>query len=434
MNDQELEQRILAARLLRKKTKLSQFTLSVIGEIEGHATFAQKSRTTSASKWSQFMQLVNHHKIAAGLIGLSLLSVVTFSGYAYATGTNPVALVTRLIQGNKVKVEYQGRKFEYGVKRSYSDAAVTAYAELNTVGDLHFKASNAFTIPRNGIEHVDNPYNSEYIYPWVGTVDRVDASYVYVKRQYTLGDKAKQSIASDQMIKIPKKDLSYYIKGEAANPSSAITGKVVEVFQDNFLSHLIGSKNPPSPVSHYFAFELNHALPEIMEADQSNQTPPQSRSNADQDQPIFEPTWGDMSNICLGNGADVCDQVKLTGEGGQGLFIYEVAPGNMQITNNPNVISFGEMLADPSTQAPGLIIRNVEGKIVSLTPAQITIKTSSGAQWRLALVDGQLRQFADTWHSPLSLGDRIGASIVESVNNLDNRTIDNSHIYQMKRY
>src|SRR4051812_28106770 len=66
------------------------------------------------------------------------VSVISFSGYAYAIDSNPIALIKRIVVGDMVKVEYKGRHFEHGKAQTYSDAAITAFAELGTIEGLYF--------------------------------------------------------------------------------------------------------------------------------------------------------------------------------------------------------------------------------------------------------------------------------------------------------
>lgn len=400
------------------------------------------------------MAYITQHKLTAAALGVAVLAAFSVSGYAYATGTDPVSLVKRLVNGDQVEVQYQGRSFVHGTERSYSDEAVTAFAELNYVWGLHFRANNEFTIPRGGIEHVSNLNSTNYHYPWIGTITAVDGEKLTVQKVYTAGDKAKAASDATETVAIRKEHVSYFVKGSASVVSEQRVGKLVEVFQDPYLRHETGSKAAPTPVDQFFVYELTHTLANIKEA---NQTESKGSPNTAK-QGLVEKNDGSLSDICLNNGADRCD---LSGrEEGQGLYTMQVpdvpTPKSVpkteaemkayndalqnakttrpQSVNNPQVIPIGEMVADPSQQAPGIIMRSTEGKITSIKGDVITIKNSSGTRWTFTVKTGLVEKFAQTWRSPLKVGDRLGVYMVCSIYDLDNRSIDNRHIYDMRRY
>jgi hypothetical protein len=332
------------------------------------------------------------------------------------------------------------------VKRSYSDAAVSAFAELNTVRALEFRASNLFTIPKAGVEHVSRLTADNFQYPRVGTVTRIDGTTAYIQLQYLLGDKTRPSGAIDQQLAIPLADLSLYRQGEPAELSQAHTGSLVVLHQDTYWRHQIGSAAAPTPIFHYFAFELSHSLADVQEADQANQGP-LAKDTADVG--LYEPSWGGVSNICLNNGADSCNSQNFPTDKGQSIYTmqaHDLGPKDARgvptilptthLTNNhnPNVVPFGELMADPAVPNSDLLVRNLEGHVVVIQNGTLTIKTSSGAQWQLTPAAGLLDQFRKNWKTPLKVGDRVGASVVGSIYQLDNRSFDDAHIYTLKRF
>lgn len=402
-------------------------TLNAIKQAKTSETFGEVLRTTKVNqKENLFMRFVKVHRaLAVGIVIVMALSL-SFTGYAYASGTNPVALIRKLINGGKtVEVEYEGRKFQYGSKNNYSDAAITAYAELNTVSDLHFRASNAFQIPKDGIEHVSDPYNTKYVYPWTGTIESVNAQTVRIHKQYIVGDKVEPSKQVDEYIELPKERLNSYKQGEIIDSSALTSGDVVMVYQDAYLEHRSGSSSKPSSITQYFVFGLTHDLASIQEAAQG------TKGESDDTRTLFEPSWGGATNICLNNGADLCDADKQGSTDGESLYVFTKSPN--QPYNNPDVIPFGEAVLDSSRAPKDLIIRNTQGKITSITNSSIVVKSSSGTFWTLDYSLSNQQSFGRN-HKPLSVGDNLVVSVVGSVNDLDNRHFDNQHIYAMQRY
>ncbi len=441
ITDDQLEQRLIASR--RARLTRSAFTARVMEQVESAATFVPQPRITNVtSKWSPLMRYAQHHKIQAAAAGLAVLASVGFSGYAYATGSNPVELITRIVTGHQVKATLNGHTYLYGTNRSYSDAAISAFAELQTVRDLHMKASNTFMVPKNGIEHLDAGTNANFVYPEVATITRADDSNLYLQTNYRLGDKVTHSDNTGQQIVIPRTTLSYYIKGELA--TAGRVGQLVVVYQDTFWSHRIGFKEPVTMMTQSFVFELTHSLADIKDADQANR---QSPAGSSDNQGLYDPSWGSLSNICLNNGADRCGETGMS-NGGQGLYAFrepdiDTKPGphqfrelgttHMQTTNNPDVIPFGEMVLDNAHQPAGLIPRNTEGTITKIQGDTITIKSSSGAHWTFTVKAGLVAQFATNWGSPLKVGDKLAANVLASLTDLDNRSFDNAHIYNLQR-
>ena len=442
MTNHEIDDQLAAAR--PAKTPVSAFTSRVMAALAKPATFASPDRRTNATKWSFVMNYLSHHKITAISAAGVLLASLSLSGYAYAQGTDPVSLVKRWVTGQQVNIAYQGHTYEHGVHRSYSDAAVSAFAELQTVSSLHFKAVNAFTRPQAGFEHVSRLAPDNFQYPRVGTITRIDSTMATIQIQYLLGDKTRPSGPLDQQLSVPLAELSLYRQGEPATADRAATGNLVVFYQDPYWRHQTGSSTAPAAVVHYFAFELKHPLAAIQEADQANQGP-LAKNTADVG--LYEPSWGGISNICLNNGADSCDSQNLPTDQGQGLYtmqVHDLGPKDARgiptvlptthLTNNhnPGVVPFSELA--PDVPSPDLLVRNLEGRITSLQNGTITIKTSSGALWQLTPATGLLHQFKTNWKSPLKIGDRVGGSVVCPINDLDNRSFDNAHIYALKRF
>ncbi|HEY5667831.1 MAG TPA: hypothetical protein VIR03_01570 [Candidatus Saccharimonadales bacterium] len=405
-------------------------TLHAIKRAKSSETFGEVLRTAKANqKENLHMRLTRFSKIHRALtvsIAVVMALSLSFTGYAYASGTNPIALIRRIVNGGKtVEVEYQGRKFQHGIKHNYTDAAITAYAELNTVSGLHFRANNAFQIPKDSIEHVSDPYKTQYVYPWVGTVESVNAQSVRIHKKYIVGDKVEHSRQADEHVVLPKERVSSYKQGEIVDPSMLASGSVVIIYQDAYLEHHIGSSSKPTSITQYFAFELTHDLASIQEAAQI------TKDESDESRSIFEPSWGGATNICLNNGADQCDANKQGSTDGESLYAFNQAPN--QTYNNPDVIPFGEGAPDPSNVPKELIMRNTQGKITSITNTSIVIKSSSGTLWTLDYSLSNQQSFGRN-HKPLSVGDTLAVSVVGSVNDLDNRHFDNQHIYSMRRY
>jgi hypothetical protein len=396
-------------------------TLRAIQLAKSSETFGKALRTTKANqKKNPFMKFIKIHRGLAIIVAIVIVSSLSFTGYAYASGSNPVDLIRNLLNGGKtVEVKYKGRTFQYGSSQAYSDAAITAYAELNTIGDLHFRASNAFQIPKDDIEHVSDPYNTKYVYPWVGTVESLSAQTVRVHKQYLVGDKAEPSRQLDEHIDLPKKRLSPYRQGEVVDPDAFNPGSMVIVYQDAYLEHRIGSSSKPTSMTQYFAFGLTHDLASIQEVSQSTKF-----VEGDENRKIYEPSWGNASNICSNNGADQCDADKQGSPNGDSLYVSY---------GNPHVIPFGEGAPDSSRVPKDLIGRTTQGKITNITNKSITIKSSSGRYWIFDF-DTTMQQSFSKSYKALSIGDKLVVTVFASVNNLDNRHFDNQHIYTMQRY
>ena len=437
MSDIDLEALLPIARPAAQSTT-TPFTRAVMQQVRHTATFQPHGRTKNATKLGAFMRMVKLHKAAALIIAAVALSLISFTSYSYATGSDPVSVLKRWVTGDNVQVEYNGHTYTYGKKLSYSDAAITAFAELDTVRQLHGTGINFFIVPKNGIEYVSDPtaVDEPYTYPWVGTVQQVTGDTVVIQKQFITGDKMSRIQNTDETVTLPISDVSYIVQGNPAAASADAVGKVVEVYQDAYIRHHISTADPLEHVTHYFTYQLTHTVDEVKEASQ------QPTSYAD---PTTRPIqasdfgFGGDLNVCYNNGADTCPNLLRSGDGSQGLFGNSVDPYTHKDygpKSNPAVVDFIRRPPEIPDTSGGLwkrvIIRDTEGAITAITPAGFTIKTSSGAHWTFAY-DRTLQQAFAKEFGALKTGDHISASIVSPLDNLDNRSIDSSHIDQLAR-
>lgn len=437
MKDRDLEVLLLAART-RKAGEYSPFTQAVMSRIKRGQTVHRVLSGQKRGGWHNFLRFLRLHKLVTAIAAIIILTVTSFSGYAYATGTDPVTLikeikeliVKREVVGNEVRATYDGREFRYDKSVAYSDIAITAFAELNAIDLLAFHADNAFTIPRDGVEHVTDPFNTQYNHPWIGVIERVDGESVAIRKQYMAGNikAGDRSRHYDELVTLPGSDVSLFVEGVPADTSASAVGQLVQVYQRYYIRHWSRSDKQPAHVSHYFAFALKHSLAEIQAMRETTE-----RAFAEQDLlPIYETYSGGLTDICMNNGADRCNVKTLTGGGGVSLYVAQGSYGYAR--GNPDVIAFGEMVGPGEEQPAGIIQRHVDGTITKITNKGLTIKTSSGASWTLEYSAAQQEAFNRRASRPLQVGNRLIASILESVYNLDNRFIDSSHIYEIIRY
>jgi hypothetical protein len=368
------------------------------------------------------MRLPAPQRIALGIAAAVIVSSAGFTGYAYATGSDPISLIKRWIEGDKVKVEYQGRHFEYGKTHNYSDAAVTALAEANTVQGLAFQAINSLQVPRNGVEYVDVPPSdqSPHQYPFIATLTQVTSTEATLHKVYLWGDKMDPSHDLDETVVIPAGTLKYYLKGE---PAAAAQGTLLMVFPNEALRHEI-STNTVRRESLYFGFVLSHDLASFKDVASKGV------STADKNAPIFETSWGGLSNICGNNGADTCDVTKYSQPSNQGLFVTSSAT---MTGYNPDAIAYGEAVPINGAQPAGIISRNLAGTVTAIDDVSITIATSSGAHWKLAYSKAGQMAFKQRFGTSISKGDALVGIVLESVDNLNNRTIAHDHIMNLER-
>ncbi len=423
MNDIQFDAQLIAAAPRSEDTNtFTQMTMKKIAALQ--------PKKVSESKLVPWLQFRHSHRLAFAALLVVLVSLLTFSGYAYATGTDPITLLKRWIDGDKVKIEYDGRVFEHGRSRNYSDAAVTAYAEINTVNSLAFKAMQIFSKPRDGVEYVDDVYDPGwYEHPTIATINKVEGGNVALTERYVLGDKMNPSHDTNNSMVLPADQIVFYSKGEPATPTTKDVGRLVMLFPQKYIAHTIGTPTLKQ-IKVYFSFALSHELSAFKEADKANAEG--LKPAPDAEQPLYEPGWGGQSTTCFNNGADLCADGKLSRGEGQGLYGYDhtIRPGDTQKHNmyNPNAIRTGEGVATQNDQPFEILRRDIEGSIVSMTASNITVKTSSGALWTLAYTQSQRTQFAKDWGSPLKVGDRLHGIILQSVRQLDSRAVDNAHI------
>lgn len=385
------------------------------------------------SKWSNVMRLTRTHTLAFSVLAALMISVIGFTSYAYAIGSDPISLIKRWVEGNSVKVEYQDRQFEYGKNRTYSDAAVTAYAEVNTVTNLAFHAQDALQIPKDGVEYVSLPANIQktlpYESPYFATVTAVTNDTVTLKAHYSWGDKVTPSKELDKTVSVPFADFRYFNKGEPVPVTAEAVGKLTMVFPYASLRHYIG-KDKVEKVTTYFGFSLSHELAAFKEASFSGDIGAQHGET----QALYEPSWGGLSQICLNNGADTCDLNHFAKPSNQGLFVNNQSGGRGgSFTYNPGAIAHGEG-ADDDAQPQNIIPRNLEGSIVKLDKDAITIKTSSGAEWRLAYNQNEQAAFAKHYGDKLKVGDKLAGQILVPIYMLDLRTVEHRYLVSLERY
>jgi hypothetical protein len=417
MNDPRFDARLVAATNRR-----SDDTNTFVKQ-----TMLKVSALEPAKPKPAFWRLAFAHRVAFGIVAIVMVSMLAFTGYAYAIGSDPLSLLKRWIEGDKVKIEYDGRVFEHGKSHTYSDAAITAYAELNTVSDLAFRAMNAFTIPKDGVEHISDIYDTDYVYPVLATIEKVEGPHITLAQRYLAGDKMNPSRELDTPMVTNLGSFKLYKKGEPATPTNEDKGTLVKVFVNKYIAHTIGTDRIKR-VKIHFAFALSHKLQDFIEADKANAEGLKPASDAEQ--PLYEPGWGGISSVCLNNGADACTDGKLSTGKGEGL--YDVT-GEHGRRMNYDAVAYGEGVPLGESQPMDLVQRNLEGKIVAIDNTHFTLETSSGAKWRLEYPQAKRTNFAKVWGRPLAVGDRLAGMILQSVRNLDDRTADDKHMSQFVR-
>ena len=419
MNDAYLEARLLAAR--PRSHEPNTFAERIMEHIQHEQTlseqFAAQPRWRLAFRWQYKKALL----ALAAAISAALLGITS---YAYATGTNPVSLIQRWISGNVVKVQYQGRTYQYGTSKSYSDSTITAFAELENVRLLDFQQENLFTAPHDGAEFF-TPSHYTYIQPWVGTLEKLDSTALYIRQQFVTPSPVDKTQASSQLVAIPRAQAWMYAQGtrlSADGFTNADIGKNIYIAEAPYLRHVPGDKIAPATINQYFAYELTHSLTDIEAAE-----PPAGSKSSNA---LHDPNEGALSNLCVNNAADTCSP-RLTASGqGDDLYSQTVPSIVGTIGGNPDCVPFGE--GDPQQINTDLLMRNVEGHVTAVNANGFTIKTSSGATWTLAYNGALQRTFARL-HKPLRVGDDIGGTVLSVLTDLDNRQIPNDHIYDLRR-
>ena len=418
MNDAHTEALLIGAT--NKNNQTTAFVSSVMTRIE-----RMSPRVTRRRRFG--MVQFTRPRFAFGLAALALAtSIAGFSGYAYAIGTNPVSLITRIISGDTVKVEYKGRHFEYGKRQSYNDVAVTAFAELNTVNGLAFAASNAGAIPKDNTEYLSTPYGYQtpYTYPTLGEIADVTGTSVTIVQRYMLGDKTNASHDMMQTIILPRtSDMQFFKEAKASPVTLKDVGRIVELRQEKATKHILHSQTKASITTRHFIFALNHTLDDFKAADKAT-----TGSNSAMEPAlsgIIEKNFGQLDNRCLNNGADLCSPALLSNSSKS---LYGKGRGN----SNPNVIQFGEGVGLSDGQ-PEVILRNIYGKLIKIQQDTIAIRSSSGATWTLHFTAVQRQNYSATWKSDLKIGDMVGGSILQDLSSLDVRTVASDHIYNLMR-
>jgi len=427
MNTTSLEQELLGTfKQQHKNEAFIAKTMQAVRRVQAQGAFQTALDSTAAPK-RKWWQSVGLRRVTTTLAVLFAVSALSISGYAYASGTNPISLIRRWIVGDEVKVQYNGHTYEYGSSNNYSDAAITAYQELQQVGLLNFHAGNEFLAPHDGAEYL-SPLKSTYTYPWLGTLERIDDTNVYIRQQHLMQDKMLRTSPSNELVAIPKANLWFYMGTKRVNATTIgvhDVDKVIYVTESSYLRHEPGSHAVPTQFNEYFGYELTHSLAELEEAGQKG-------GQTGKTQPISEPGMGGYSTICNNNGADKCDGGKIGSSNGEGLYAIASGANTMSNAYNPNSIPYGEGAPDDSRAADGYVSRDLQGHISAITDTDITIQTSSGAHWTLAYGKDQRQQFAKL-HRPLRVGDEIIGSVLSSLTDLDNRSIPGNCVSYLKR-
>lgn len=417
MNDIRFDTQLVAATPRRAK-KSSAFTVKTM----------QRIRMIQAMRpprpwWQRFLQI---HKLATASIAAFIVGVIGFTGYAYANDTSPVALITRIVSGDHVETKYEGHSYVYGKNRSYSDAAITAFTELNTVRGLAERAKNSFGAPKDGYEYFDDTTKGPetYLYPRLATVSHPNSATVQIHEQYLLGDKMAQSHDLDETLTITPSDIQYYAKGNPASLAVGTTDQLVASFPQRYIKHNIAT-NGIEHVIVYFTFTLSHPLADFKEAEQ----PTGDHLGDPGNQPLFDPNWGNVPERCVNNPADTCDNNRIGRVADEGMFISR--PGDITLrTNafNPNAIN----AAGDDSWDRSLLQQNIQGRLVEMDQTGFTIRTSSRQIWHIAYDSNQQAIFAGTY-SPLKVGNVIALGAEQPIDNLNNRTLDTAHIMFMMR-
>ena len=417
----------------------SKFTDNVMTHIASLP--ASPRRRPTINYWRNLHLPARYALIALAIV---VITASSFSGYAYAVGTDPISLIRRWVEGDKVHVEYQGREFSHGKKLTYSDAAITAQAELNTVDIAHFTATNEMMRPQDGIEYVDNPalYGYEnYIVPKLAYVTKI-GSTIKVHEVLTLGnDKMSRPEVVDNTYEIAADTFRYY---DTLKLTSPVDGEetLVALYQNNYLRHQIGSGDTATPVRISFAFRLTHPEKDYVEIGEVTKDTPKGpfQDWRDQDSQLLglvEENVGSSSPLCMNNGDDTCSDGydKFARGHGEGFYgIIHDPDGHSYLKGNQNVIAQGEAVTDTTQTRKDIISRGIQGAITHINTSFVTVKTSSGSEWRLAYTQPLQEKFASWCGKKLGVGDNVAGMIYQSIHDLDNRTVGSQYIYNFVRY
>jgi hypothetical protein len=409
------EDYMLATAALEKR---STFTVRVMDKLSAPTPSSQLS-------WRR------RHTLVFGLLAALIVSLVGFTGYSYATGSNPVELIRRIVSGDSVKVEYQGRTFTHGKNRTYSDAAITAQAEINLTEEARFYASTVLSVPKNGIEYVDDPTVAGpdiHIYPKIAYAMRAGET-ITIHEVYIRGDKMTPSADMDKTYTVSVDSLWYFDQLKES-PLPENTEILVALYQNYVRRHVIGEKKT-TPLLASFAFKLTHPLQDYLEADKPIRTLATDDSTkwTDDNQVLLEENFGGQSKICMNNGADECpdDTIARGPEtGSKSLYFSEYTTTSF----NPNCTVMQEMYAGPDGNYSGsnYVMRWVQGKIVGLDATYITIKTSSKAIWKLYYPESSRQNYQKHHNTPLKIGDSLQTIVYQGLDELDSRTVPDKNI------
>lgn len=375
------------------------------------------------------------------------VSFIGLTGYAYANNTDPFSVIKRWVVGDEARVIYHDpktntqRQFSYGAKRSYSDLAISAFAEVSLIDLLHFHATNTYTKPKSGVEYISDPFRTDYHSPRVGKIEQITESQIVIHLIYSMSrSKMGQSADISERITVPRGYFYYYKEGKQAVMGPDAIGVTVEVFQNQYLEHLQNSGKRPTPVDIYSAFVLTHSLEAIKEA---TATTSANRARHDQTSPVsehdlYELNVGALAEVCMNNGADTCPQVFKNEDKGQNFFHPSITPAAYPSVHpyNPESIPFGsgEGVARPTTAAKQYQLRYIEGDITAISKDRITVKTSSSAQWTFQYSARHQEAFAKAYGSPLQTGQHLAGAVIASVYDWDKRSFGASNVYVMSRY
>lgn len=449
MNQRELDAYLLASRPAVKP--YSPFTQGVLSHIR-QGELAVQPRTPSKDMWrsmSAFVWRTTSRRIVVLLLASVIITFVGLSGYAYAQGTDPFTLIKRWVSGDQIRVTYQDpkdgtkREFSHGTKRSYSDLAVSAFAELSLIDLLHFHAANAYTAPKNGVEHISDPFRIDYKYPRVGIVEKVMEDHVVLHLTYSTGlGKVEASRAIDERITVPRTQLFYYDQGKEAAMRPDAVGTLVEVFEDEYLRHVQGSGDRPVPVELFSVYKLSHSFESVREATTTsgpiNAVNEAELKRVNEQQELYELGKGAWANVCLNNGADSCPHAFKYEDTAQSLFnphITPLAPGQTSVnTTNPAALAWGEAVTEPTAAPRQYQLRSFEGRISKIAGDYITVKTPSGTQWHFQYAPEKQQRFTTHYGRPLKVGQLLVGSVIASVYDWDRRSFEDRQVYSVYRY
>jgi hypothetical protein len=445
MSDYELEAYLFISR--PADCTYTPFTQSVIDTIRNSTHGLSYEKSTLWQGIREYIRRSTLRKAAALALVVMVTAFISLSGYAYAKGTDPFSLIKRWVVGDQVKVTYREpqtnkqREFSHGAKRSYSDLAVSAYAEASLTDILHFHATNAYTVPKDGIEYITDPFRIDYIYPRVGTIEQVSEDTVVLHLTYYMGrSKDEPSRDIDERITIPRAYFYYYQEGKLDTVQQSSVGKLVEVFQDHYLKHKQRSGERPVPVDLYSVFAVSHSLEAIKEA---TTTKGPIEANTDEElnevlsqRDIYEVGAGAWAETCGGNGADVCPHASGDEQEGENFFIARITPGDYggPSRQNPNMIPYGEAVANPTPATRQYQLRHIEGRITKIAGDRITIKTSSDTLWTFQYSVEHQKAFVRAYGSPLAVGQLLAGGVIASVYDWDRRDFDSQYVFGMSRY